>query len=463
MALNACRLAALVTLVLVGSIRAQGVAQRVPLLPPIHLDTLPDRLRPTVYLVRPAERQSQASWFESDRSFSILEENDAFATVKPTSDNSYTQGLRASWDFAINPDGIVRVADRLSLSNRLAVGMAKHYFRIPCNSSAGLLPTNSHVACTSVRVSVTQTEFTPESLTIASRNLRDRPYAALLFASLGVTTRTASVSSTTELSVGVMGPLALGEATQSLAHWTWAFDRPRPQGWRYQLGNAPQISLMNSAAVAAARICGKFWMNGIRSVLTSCDSAVTRNSDLRFIPPRIFDLQFLPELVVGTLMQRTSLGARIRLGWKIDRAATENRIPETLLNFELRETPSTTSAKHSAQSARALQLKPFCERLGALASTIWFAGFIEWHARGVLGNAMISGTRWSDAGADGWRTRTEIAGRGDVYERAYGITGGVGSLAFSWQQVWRSPELQEFGSSHRFGALSITLSSNARR
>ncbi len=151
-----------------------------------------------------------------DPSFITLAvENDLFASG---TDKYYTSGFRLSWfeAGAIPPNWIADIGE-------LYPG-----FRV--NDT------------TSVTFSLGQNLYTPQNIEIATPQNNDRPWAAWLYLSSGLTTITDNNIDELEMSLGVVGPAALGEQTQKFIHKNIS-DSPIPQGWDNQLDNELGLNL----------------------------------------------------------------------------------------------------------------------------------------------------------------------------------------------------------------------------
>jgi len=135
-------------------------------------------------------------------------ENDLFGRG---TDQHYTSGFRLSWfeAGAVPPDWIGDIGE-------LYPG-----FRV--NDT------------TSVTFSVGQNLYTPEDITIAAAQPEDRPWAAWLYTSAGLTTVTDNHVDELEMALGVVGPWAQGEETQRFVHDLFIGDDP--EGWDNQLDN----------------------------------------------------------------------------------------------------------------------------------------------------------------------------------------------------------------------------------
>lgn len=145
-----------------------------------------------------------------DPSFITLAiENDLFASDK---DQNYTSGFRLSWfeAGAKPPTWIGNVGE--------------------------LYPGFDINDTTSITFSFGQNLYTPEDITNPSQQNNDRPWAAWLYLSTGLTTVTKNHVDEIEMALGVVGPYALGEQTQKFIH-KHVSNSDIPQGWNNQLNN----------------------------------------------------------------------------------------------------------------------------------------------------------------------------------------------------------------------------------
>lgn len=150
-----------------------------------------------------------------DNSFlTFTVENDMFGGGP---DRNYTNGVRVTWaDMGAEPPRLARLLDRYVPS-----------FRV--NET------------TSVYYSLGQNLYTPEDILILTPDPLDRPYAAFLYASAGFASVTDNHIDDIEITLGVIGPLALGEQTQKTVHDIVGADDPA--GWNHQLENEPGLIL----------------------------------------------------------------------------------------------------------------------------------------------------------------------------------------------------------------------------
>ena len=345
------------------------------------------------------------------RTFALYEENDAFAT----SDSAYTQGIRLLWNFSVwkgkawSP--IYGVTSLIS-PVRWALGKPAQKILNPCVPRIMRGPGRP---CGTIGFSLGQTMYTPATLTTSALRPDDRPYAGYLFASGGFDVLYDHAEVSTELMLGVTGPASLAREAQSLAHWTWSSDRPRPRGWGNQIHGSPHAMLVNNYS----------WRpGGLEYCRYGCDGSYAEG--------RVFDVTPRAELALGTLMTRVSPGMLIRLGSRFPETMNAQRIPTTA------STADTTG----------LQL--------------WWMGFFSFDGRFLAHNALISGTPWADGYAGGWRDSSRIETRHALYERALGIAVGWRAATISIQHVTRGAEYSPGGGPHKFGSVSIAIHSPER-
>lgn len=144
----------------------------------------------------------------------LTSENDAYTR---TGDNNYTNGLRASW---------------LDADNRPPLWL---------QTLADLVPGFSLASNTVPNYSIGQNLYTPKNLRTFGPQPNDRPYAAHLYGSVGFSQGDLQQVDDLELSLGWVGPGALGEASQS--RWHELVGVQKPNGWAYQLHDEPTVGL----------------------------------------------------------------------------------------------------------------------------------------------------------------------------------------------------------------------------
>lgn len=95
---------------------------------------------------------------------------------------------------------------------------------------------------TSTYFSLGHNMYTPQDITVSSLQENDRPWAAFLYGSIGLTTVENNHVDDVELTLGVVGPAALGEPIQSFIHKNIS-NSPNPEGWDNQIDTEPGIIL----------------------------------------------------------------------------------------------------------------------------------------------------------------------------------------------------------------------------
>lgn len=142
--------------------------------------------------------------------FNIVLENDSFAGA----DRDYTSGIRFSW---LSPE--------------------KHMPPL-ARSAAHVLPLAGD-GKKRISIAAGQSMFTPENISRTNPLASDRPYAGWLYGSMGMVSDTGKTLDNVMLTLGVVGPLAQAEQTQSFIHHV--VSSPHPEGWHHQLDNEPGI------------------------------------------------------------------------------------------------------------------------------------------------------------------------------------------------------------------------------
>ena len=141
-------------------------------------------------------------------------ENDSFGDG---SDQNYTNGVRASY---INLD-----AD----------------FPKVLRAISEYLPMFEVNETSFVTYSFGHNMYTPRNIRRRTLNPNDRPYAAHLYGSVGMATLKDNRADEVELSVGIIGPEALGEPIQREVHQL--VRTTLPKGWEHQLDTEPAVTL----------------------------------------------------------------------------------------------------------------------------------------------------------------------------------------------------------------------------
>jgi len=148
------------------------------------------------------------------RYINITNENDLFG--KGT-DQNYTNGVRLGWfDVGRKPPGITEDLE-------------------------DILPFLDVNETTSVVYSVGHNLYTPDDIGSPVQDADDRPWAAFLYGSIGMVTVSDRYLDEYEITLGIVGPAALGEPIQKTVHDV--VGSPEPRGWDNQLDNEPGLIL----------------------------------------------------------------------------------------------------------------------------------------------------------------------------------------------------------------------------
>lgn len=146
--------------------------------------------------------------------FTFTLENDSLGNG---ADQNYTSGVRISYfNHSANPPEFAK-------------------------NIAEYIPTFDINETTSTSYSFGQNLYTPKDISTPIANPNDRPYAAFLYASAGLTSVTNNHSDDLEITIGVIGPLAFGEGAQKSIHKILKAEEPK--GWDHQLSNEPGLIL----------------------------------------------------------------------------------------------------------------------------------------------------------------------------------------------------------------------------
>ncbi len=156
---------------------------------------------------------------------SLSYENDMIGSGR---DSHYTSGVRATW-FNVNTP-VPPMVDEL----------------------ADMIPTFDLNPTTSTYFTFGQSLFTPENISVRANQQNDRPWAGFLYGSVGLATVTNNHVDELEVTLGIVGPEALGEQTQKFVH-SHITGSATPKGWNNQLDFEPGLIL------SAGRRWPEFW------------------------------------------------------------------------------------------------------------------------------------------------------------------------------------------------------------
>lgn len=150
-----------------------------------------------------------------DKFVTLVYENDL---IGRGSDQNYTNGVRLTY-FDLNAE-FPEIAHKI----------------------ADYVPTFSINRISSSYYSIGQNLYTPDDIENRPQDPSDRPWAAFLYASIGMSTLTDNHIDDLEATLGVVGPWALGEQVQKAIH-KHVTNSAIPKGWSNQLENEPGLIL----------------------------------------------------------------------------------------------------------------------------------------------------------------------------------------------------------------------------
>jgi lipid A 3-O-deacylase len=264
-----------------------------------------------------------------------------------------------------------------------------------------------------------QSMFTPQDPTRTDLILNDRPYAGLLYVGVAWNRRKhepqsdSEILDTRELTLGVIGPLALAQEAQNLVHKVIGADQF--QGWANQLGNEPALQMAMDRKFKAYR--------GTGAISPGFSSDTIRRLGLQ----------------LGNIETSATVGIEGRMGWNIPndfgtypiRPGAENR------------PPSASSIHGGAGDTASLATRPRAgvHVFGTLETKLVLHDFA---LDGNLFKSSHSVTRipWVAQAAVGLSAQSPVAGH---------------AVRLAVMRVWRSREFEEQGSSHAYGSVTLSI------
>lgn len=297
--------------------------------------------------------------------FSFVLENDLFAGF----DRDYTNGIRLSWTSGVDevPVWALRAARVL-----------------PMFPDAG-----------TVRASyvVGQSIYTPSDITRENPPGDDRPYAGWLYGAIGLMAETGTRLDQLQVQLGVVGPYAFAEETQTLVHEIVGSDKP--QGWDHQIHNEPGIVITYERS----------W----RALAAASEGGLGFDAT-----PHIGG-------ALGNVLTYGNLGATLRVGYNMPNDYGPPRIEPSL--------PGSG----------------YFERQDEFGWYL-FAGF---DGRAVARNIFLDGNSFEDS-----RSVDKNIFVGDLQ---VGIAFALGSTRIAYTHVFRTPEFDGQNNADKFGALGVSV------
>lgn len=302
---------------------------------------------------------------EERGTFSATFENDAFYRL----DRAYTNGLLLTWTTAPDhaPDWALRAARRLPFFAQTGEVRATY--------------------------GLGQNMYTPDDISLRVPPPDDRPYAGWLYGSIGFVSQTEDRLDQLNLQLGVVGPAALAEETQTGIHRL--INDQLPRGWDTQLSNEPGVVLTYQRswrAAAAASVSG-------------------------------VEFDVTPHLggALGNVLTYANAGATFRAGWRLPDDFGPPRIQPSLPG----------SGWFEAQDR---------------ASVYFFAGL---EGRAVARNIFLDGNTWT--------TSRRVDKRPFVADAQIGVAIAWGRTRLAYTHVIRSREYDGQDEADKFGALSLSV------
>lgn len=334
-------------------------------------------------------------------------ENDLFADT----DQNYTSGVAFT---AVSHD----IFGKLNLAC-LPAAVRLHAALISYLDPGFWADADNPAHAQNVVVKFGQSMFTPRDSTRTDLIPDDRPYAGLLYVGMSWNRRkheshnNTEVLDTREITLGVIGPLALAQPAQDLIHDVIGAERF--QGWDNQLRNEPAVQMALDRKFKTYQGAG----------------AIQPGFSADYI--RSLGLQ------LGNIETSGTVGIEGRIGWNIPndfgtypiRPGAENRPPSAA-------SIHGGDGKGTTQSGRP---RAGVHLFGTLETKLVLHDF---SLDGNLFESSHSVTRspWVAQAAIGLSAQSPIAGHG---------------VKLAVMRVWRTREFEEQGSSHAYGSVTLSI------
>lgn len=332
-------------------------------------------------------------------------ENDLFANT----DQNYTNGVAftaVSHDIA----GPVRVAclpAPVRLHARLIRFLDPGFWEEEPGSTA----------TQNVVVKFGQSLYTPRDPARTDLVRDDRPYAGLLYVGMSWNRRThdarqnTEMLDTREITLGVIGPMALGRQTQNLVHDAIGADRFL--GWDNQLKNEPALQLALDRKYRDHRSDG--------AIVPGFSADTIRSLGLR----------------LGPIETSASVGVEGRIGWNLPndfgsypiRPGAENR------------PPSAASPRNRDRAPQFAPVRPGAHVFGMLEAKLVARDF------SLDGNLLRSSHSV---------TRRPLVAQAALGVSVHGLLAGHG-VRLAVMRVWRTREFKEQQSGHAYGSVALSI------
>jgi len=174
-----------------------------------------------------ASSAARAEGSSDKPAFTLVTENDSFISI--SGDRHYTNGIYFSWTSAGRPQA-QSLAQYLMLPGARRAEWRTGYF-------------------------LGQAIFTPENLKAFVPPAGDRPYAGWLFGGTRLYRDSGEVLDKVEMTLGLVGPAALGSDVQKAWHAAFIPGAAHPNGWHGQLRDEPGL-VLNEQRIWRLRLPG---------------------------------------------------------------------------------------------------------------------------------------------------------------------------------------------------------------
>ena len=309
---------------------------------------------------------------EQPRFLTLVSENDNYVPARQ--DRHYTNGLYVSY------------------------GLARGHQPRWLGWLGNLTPLRDRSEDREYNLAIGQHLYTPAAFTSMAAIPDDRPFAGWLYGELSVTARAPGVEEHLAVNLGVVGPAALGKATQELLHDISGDAKPR--GWHNQLENEPALLLRYRRS----------WFTPL---------AETR--------PVGLDLVSRIGLSAGNVVTEAGAGAMLRLGSALFERDMPQRLPPGL----------------SGNGAR------FDVRAGRFD---WFV-FAGAQGRIIARNIFLDGNTFEDS--------LSVDSKTLGWDASTGISLTFGQLAYpvmlSFTHVWRGKEFDGQDGADKYGSAQLSV------
>jgi hypothetical protein len=246
-----------------------------------------------------------------------------------------------------------------------------------------------------------QSLYTPGDTQVTTLQRDDRPYAAHLYAFLGLHVKEPDLMDSYEFSLGLVGPGALGRRTQNTVHRIKGVDTAK--GWEHQLRNEPALSLS--------------WTRNYRFVPDKADRGWAWN--------------ILPyhSLTLGNVLTQAAVGAELRFGYNV---------PRTFGTSQIKPGSSVDAPSDSPWSS------------GADDQDWGFYVFAGAEGRAVARNIFLDGNTWKSS----HRVKKEPF----VGELNAGLALVVNGVTVSFTQVYLTREFKKQPTKKQvYGSITVTV------